>query len=370
MPAPQPILLMVRELNLGGCERDLTKIACGLDRSLFEPHVGCFHPEGLRAKELAAAGVPIVRFPVRSLKSLSAVEGARQMGRYVERHGIRLVHAFDVPTDVFGMLTARLYRVPVAISSQLSYRNLAPPFSRYMLRVVDGLVDRVVVNCKAMEKHLVEDERVPAERIYLSYNGVDTAVFRPAAVPRPAPLEGASLVVGTLCALRPEKDLPTLVDAFARVRSLRTATKLVIVGDGTVRPALEAQCRRLNITADVHFEPATQEVARWLQSMDIFVLPSRSEAFSNALLEAMACGCATVGSRVGGTPELIAHGRSGLLFDPGDVDDLAAQLRALIEDEPMRRTFAAEAVRFSHENLSIDLAVRRMESLYEMLLER
>ena len=370
MPAPQPILLMVRELNLGGCERDLTKIACGLDRSRFEPHVGCFHPEGLRAKELAAAGVPVVRFPVRSFKSFSAVEGARQMGSYIARHEIRLVHAFDVPTDVFAIPVARLYRVPVAISSQLSYRDLAPRFSRYMLRVVDGLVDRVVVNCKAMEKHLVEDERVPPERIYLSYNGVDTAIFRPAVVPCPAPLEGASLVIGCVCALRPEKDLPTLVEAFARVRFLRAGTKLVIIGDGEVRPALEAQCRRLNITGDVHFEPATQDVARWLQSMDIFVLPSRSEAFSNALLEAMACGCAVVGSRVGGTPELISHGHTGLLFDPGDIDDLAAQLRALIEDEPMRRAFAAEAVRFSHENLSIGLAVRRMESLYEMLLER
>jgi glycosyltransferase involved in cell wall biosynthesis len=370
MPDPQPILMMVRELNLGGCERDLTKIACRLDRSRFQPHVGCFHPVGLRAQELQAAGIPIVRFPVRSFKSFSAVEGAWQMGRYIEQHRIRLVHAFDVPTDVFGIAVARLYRVPVAISSQLSYRDLAPVFSRYMLRVIDGLIDRVVVNCKAMEKHLVEDERVPPDRIYLCYNGVDTEVFRPAALPRPAPLADASLVIGTVCALRPEKDLLTLVEGFARVRGLRPGIKLAIIGDGPVRKELEARCRRMSLDRDVHFEPATQQVPRWLQSMDIFVLPSRSEAFSNALLEAMACGCAAVGSRVGGTPELISHGVTGLLFESGDVDGLATQLSLLIQDESLRRGLGVEAARFSHENLSIDRAVRRTEELYSMLLER
>lgn len=368
MPAPWPILLMVRELNLGGCERDLTKIACGLDRSRFEPHVGCFHPEGLRERELRGAGIPIVRFPVRSFLSPSAASGAVHFGKYVARHSICLVHAYDVPTDLFGVAAARMFRVPVAIASQLSYRELAQPLSRHCLRVIDTLADRIVVNCKAMERHLADDEKVAAEKLYLCYNGVDTDVFRPAVLPRPAPLASTSLVIGAVCALRPEKDLATLVEAFARVCGLQAGLKLVIVGDGVVRPELEAQCRRLKIDKHVHFEPATQEVARWMQSMDIFVLPSRSEAFSNALLEAMACGCAVIGSHVGGTPELVSHGRSGLLFRPGNADDLAAQLRVLIEDEALRRRLGAEAARFTHKNLSIGLAVRRMEELYETLL--
>ncbi len=87
---PWPVLLMVRELNLGGCERDLTKIALGLDRTLFEPHVGCFHPEGFRMAELQAGGVPVVRFPVTSFGSLSAFTAASQLGDYMRRHRIRL----------------------------------------------------------------------------------------------------------------------------------------------------------------------------------------------------------------------------------------------------------------------------------------
>ena len=100
MPQPWPLLLLVRELDLGGCERDLSKVALGLDRSRFDPHVGCFHPEGFRGEELRAAGVPVVQLPVRSFRSWSVLAGARRLAEYVARHGIRLVHSFDTPMNL------------------------------------------------------------------------------------------------------------------------------------------------------------------------------------------------------------------------------------------------------------------------------
>src|SRR6202030_2533352 len=105
----RPILLMVRELGIGGCERDLTKLAKGLDRARFEPHVGCFQENGLRSEELRAAGIPIVRFPVGSFGSWSALAGARQMGAYLRAHRIGLGHAFATPTDIFAAPAARAY---------------------------------------------------------------------------------------------------------------------------------------------------------------------------------------------------------------------------------------------------------------------
>src|SRR5215471_11332364 len=95
------VLLMVRSLEHGGCERDLTKIALHLDRSRFEPHVGIFR-DGFRRQELEAAGVPILNLPVRSFANSTAWKGFRQMGTYVRKHGIQLVHAFDVPLDIFA----------------------------------------------------------------------------------------------------------------------------------------------------------------------------------------------------------------------------------------------------------------------------
>jgi glycosyltransferase involved in cell wall biosynthesis len=370
MRKPWPVLLMVRELDIGGCERDLTKVALGLDRNRFEPHVACFRHEGFRSAELRSNGVPIVHLPVKSFRSPSAIQGARIMGDYIRTCGIQLVHSYDVPTTVFGVPVARMYGSPVVISSQLSYRQLARPFIRRLLRATDRMSDTVVVNCLAMQDHLVNDEKVPAEKTYLCYNGVDTNVFYPAEPALPKPLAAASLVVGTVCALRAEKRIDLLIDAFAKVHSLRPMMKLAIVGSGVMLSKLEQQAANLGIREACVFQPATSDVPTWLRAMDIFVLPSESEAFSNALLEAMACGCCPVGSRVGGTPELIEHGNRGFLFTSGDSADLASRLSELIVNDELRSRFACAAARFARETLSLEINVSRMSELYARSIER
>ena len=104
---PYPILLLARELGIGGCERDLAKLALGLDRTKYIPHAGCFR-EGFRAPELREAGIPITLFPVTSFVNASLWKGAWALRTYVRRHGIVLVHGFDVPGSIFGGLVGRL----------------------------------------------------------------------------------------------------------------------------------------------------------------------------------------------------------------------------------------------------------------------
>lgn len=364
---PVPVLLMVRELGIGGCERDLTKIAKALDRSRYEPHVGCFHPEGLRTEELRAAGVPILHLPVTSFRSFSTVAGAVQMARYIRRHDIGLVHAFDTPLDLFAVPIARALRVPV-IANNLWYRDLAPPLHLHGLRITGLLADAIVVNSVAVRRHLVTDEKVPASRIYLCYNGVETEVFHPRCRARLSPVQDASLVIGVVCALRPEKRLDLLLPAFARIRHLRPGLKLLIVGSGPTLPALREICAGLGLEQHCHFEPATKDVPRWMRSIDVLVQPSWSESFPNAVLEGMACGCCVVASRVGGIPELVSSGKDGLLFERGDVEALAGALAALVNDDGLRASLAAAAVRTAHEKFSIEIAARRTEAIYGALL--
>lgn len=365
---PYPVLLMVRELGIGGCERDVSRIAKALDRSRFEPHVGCFHDTGLRASELRLAGIPIVRFPVRSFRSWSAVRGAFLLGRYLREHRIRLVHPFDTPTVVFGVPAARAFGAPAVVASNLWYRHLYPASYRFLLRVTDRMADRIVVNSKAVQKYLVEEERVPASLTYLCYNGVDTSVFYPQPGPRPAVVQDASLVIGCACALRPEKRLDLLLEAFARVRHLQPGMKLLIVGSGPELEALEEQRRRLDLQESCVLQPARKEIASWMRAMDIFVLPSSSESFPNSLLEAMACGCCVVASRVGGIPELVTHEWDGLLFPSGDAPALAHSLALLIQDGALRERFGRAAAVTARERFSVEINVRRTQELYESLL--
>jgi glycosyltransferase involved in cell wall biosynthesis len=366
---PTPILMTVRELHHGGIERDVTKIAMEIDRSRFEPHVASYRAGGMRFEELRRAGVPILHLPLSSLKSPSTVSVAMRMRRYVREHGIRLVHAYD-SSAVFVLPIARALRVPAVLSSTLGNRNLMDRRTRRQVRWTDKIVDAVVVNCEAMRRHMIDDEHISSARIELCYNGVDSAQFYPAAARKPAPVANASFVVGAVCVLRPEKALDLLQEAFAWVRHLKPGMKLLIVGSGPELPRLEANSRRLGLQDDCIFVPATPLVPQFLRAIDIFVLCSHSEAFSNGLLEAMACGCAVVGSRVGGTPELIGNDERGLLFQPGDVHDLAAKLVLLIGNEQRRRQFGALGAEFARRELSIEIAAGRMAEIYETVLRR
>jgi glycosyltransferase involved in cell wall biosynthesis len=365
MPAPIPVLLMVRELNLGGSERQMTEMAKALDRSRFDPRVGCFRPAGLRAEDLRAAGVPIVHFPVPSLAS---VMGALRIAAYVREQNIRLVHTFDTPANLYGVPAARMAGSAVVVSSQRVDRALWPALLRHGLRVTDRLVDGIVVNCEFLRRHLRDDEKAPAGLIHLCYNGIDTCAFQAVRGARPEALQAATLVVGVVCGLRPEKGLDTLLDAFASVRGLVPGMKLAIVGSGPCLTDLQDRARALGILPDCIFEPATPRVADWLHAIDIFVLPSLSEALSNSLMEAMACGCCVSASRVGGNPELIAHGETGMLFEPRDAAGLAEVLRLLVRDPTRRAELAGNAARLIHSRFTREAAALRMGEIYTALL--
>jgi glycosyltransferase involved in cell wall biosynthesis len=366
---PIPVLLMVRELNHGGVERDVAKIALCIDRSRFEPHVATYRAEGMRYEELLQARVPMLHLPITSLKSKAVISSAVRFWRYVKDHNIQVVHAFD-STAVFAMPLARAMQVPAIFSSQLGYRTIYDERTHRQLRWTDRIADAVFVNCEAMRRHLITDEGVPRQRIELCYNGVNTSDFFPLKTSKPEPVSSASLVLGTLCVLRPEKALGVLQEAFARIRHLDSRMKLLIVGSGPELPKLQANSARLNLGNTCVFLPTTPHVAKFLRAIDIFVLCSSSEAFSNALLEAMACGCCAVGSRVGGTPELLGEDERGLLFRVADPGDLAEKLVRLISDRTLRDQLSSRAAHFAKTRLSIETAALRTAEIYDQQLRR
>jgi glycosyltransferase involved in cell wall biosynthesis len=363
MSAPKiPILLMARELDIGGSERQMTEVAKRLDPSVFAPHVGCFRPAGLRGDELRDSGVTVIQFPLYSYRSPAAFREASHLVRYIRDQGIRIVHTWDYPLTVYAIPITRMITKAITVSSQRCHRGLIPSGYRALVGLSDHMAHAVVVNCDYLRVHLTE-ERVPEHKIRVCYNGIDLDRFR--RLPRAA----RGLTIGVVCALRPEKDLGTLIDAFALVRDLQSDLKLVIVGSGDQLPGLQRRAREAGIEQQCHFEPATPTVAEWLSMIDIFVLPSRSEAFSNSLMEAMACGCCAIASDIGGNPELVRDRETGILFRQGDARSLAEALRALIADPGLRARLAASGERSIRSRFSAEEAADRMGEIYLKLLQ-
>jgi glycosyltransferase involved in cell wall biosynthesis len=362
-----PILLLARELNQGGCERDLARLALGFRDSPFEVHVACFRPGGMRYAELHHAGVPLLDLDMRGFRSPSAVSAGARLARYVKRRRILLVHAMDVPSAAFATPVCRTAGVPAILSCQLSYRGMYSRSERMLMGLADRLADRVVGNCQAVLDDLVEAHGVPVGKTALVHNGVELDRFCPPGDGRdravlPAELQTAVFLTGSVCALRPEKRLDVLIRAFALLEPAKTGARLAIVGSGAMEQAWKALAASLGIREAVHFEPARPDVERWMRAFDAYALPSQLESFPNGLLEGMACGCAVAASNVCGVPEML--GDAGLLVPAGDHESLAGALDLLRRDRERRIALGAAAAKRVAERFSLANNLRTTARLY------
>jgi glycosyltransferase involved in cell wall biosynthesis len=293
---------------------------------------------------------------------MAALQAARQLVRYIREHRIQIVHTFDAPLNIFAAPVVRWAGRVAIITSQRGHRDLTGRTMKWLLRATDRIADAVVVNCQSMRQYLLTEEGVTESKVHLCYNALDTERYRRRKTESPFP---GHLVIGTVCALRPEKGVDTLLRAFAGLCGL--GAKMLVVGGGPEERRLRALAASLGIAADCHFVPVASDVTEWLSRIDVFVLPSRSEALSNSLMEAMACGCCPIASCVGGNPELIQHGDNGLLFEVDNVAELANHLRLLLTDESQRQTFAdrssAKMAQFTYTQ-----TVGTLQAIYQSVL--
>jgi glycosyltransferase involved in cell wall biosynthesis len=312
---------------------------------------------------LRGAGIPVVEFPVQSFRSPGCIAHGLRFRRYLRNHGIQLAHAFDPPSRLLVVPFGRMAGLPAVLTSHRGSLTFFDNqrFMRVAIRSMDRWADGVVANCEAMAAELRDLVGLDESRIHLNYNGVDPEVYAPG----PNPEE---FVIGSVGTLRPEKDFLSLLNAFAIVHREFPEVRLLLVGSGEDEPRLAARIHELKIAPVARLEPETRDVPAWLRKFSIFVLPSLTEAFSNSLMEAMSCGLACVASRVGGNPELIGHEREGLLFEAGNAEDLAAQLRRLIVDPGLRQRLAGAARAKVVRDFSLEAATGRLDAIYRRQL--
>ena len=209
---------------------------------------------------------------------------------------------------------------------------------------------------------------MPASMVRLAYNGLDTSDLPPEGERAALPWgEEPAVVIGVVCALRPEKGLGTADGGIPQGEGGAGGGEAADCGQ---RADAGRSCSRRGATRTATSSRRERNVAPWLRAMDIFVLPSLSEALSNSLMEAMGCGCCPLASDTGGNPELVQHGETGLLFPPGDAKALAAQLARVMDEPAYRRHLSAQAERRMHEHFTQEQAARTMGRIYEEFLSR
>jgi sugar transferase (PEP-CTERM/EpsH1 system associated) len=280
-----------------------------------------------------------------------------------------------------AQLPAWLARVPVRIHGEhgRDVHDLDGSSRKYqwLRRGFRPLIHQYVPLSRDLEAYLRGPVAVPAERIRLICNGVDTERFHPAAQRAGSLPDGFAsaddIVMGTVGRLEPVKDQLTLVKAFVKLVRLDPAgprLRLVLVGEGSLRAPIEALLEETGLTRQVWLAGDRDDVPALMAAMDLFVLPSLAEGISNTILEAMACGLPVVATRVGGNAELVQEGRTGVLVERDDPAAMATALAGYVHDSGLRRDHGAAARQRIEAHFSLDGMVARYTDLYDELTGR
>ena len=337
-----PVLFMIQHLDHGGTEHHFHDVVTGLDRSRFTPHV--IHcTGGVVSRQLEAVeGLAIQRVDLKRAYDLSAWRAVRQVRRAIRENAIAAVVTYHFVADFIGCLAAGPNGPPV-ISNR---RDMG--FTRTARQIAIGRrlsrrIARYVAVSEAVRQAVARDERVDPGRIDVIHNGIDLerihrSQWDLAAERSRLGIAPDELVIGCIAAFNPVKDHLTLIDAFAQFRRNLPdlPAKLLLVGDGEMRGPIEARIAQRDIQNDVLMPGRSDAVEREVQLCDIIVLPSRSEGFSNAILQAMAFAKPVIATRAGGNPEAVVEGETGYLTESGNASELAETLARVAQDSGLR----------------------------------
>lgn len=294
-----------------------------------------------------------------------------------------IVHTRNIAA-LEASVPALLAGVPVRLHGEHGWDSADPDGTNWKHRLTRRAYRLAVQHWIALSSHIEAYLRdavgVPAARLTRICNGVDTQRFQPAAGGRRAVIAGSPFddpslwVVGTVGRLQTVKDQVNLVRAVEHTvktsAQARTRLRLVVAGDGPQRGEVEAAIRDAGLQAHVWLAGVRQDVPAVLRGLDAFALPSRAEGISNTILEAMACGLPIVATRVGGTPDLIDEGVTGMLVPPADPRAFGEALLGLMQNPYAARRLATAARGECERRFSLDRMVADYAALYDDLLAR
>jgi glycosyltransferase involved in cell wall biosynthesis len=371
------VLNVVPTLMCGGTENQFMALARMLDRTRFDVEFACLRRWGGFVEELEQRNIPLTEYPVSTFRSLTAFAQQARLARHILRRDIQIVHAYNFYGNVFATPPARLV-APVVIAS---IRDRAPYLTAMQKRVqryACQFADCILVNADAVRDWLI-GEGYDASKISVIRNGVDLSRFDNAPprvqLRRELGLADDTPLVGVISRLTRLKGLEHFLEAAAMVRTRVPRARFLIAGeagamDHEYLDEIQRYAERCGVANEVIFTGLRNDVPAVLSSLDVSVMPSLNEALSNVVLESMTAGAPTVATRVGGTPEAIVDGVTGVLVPPADSPALADAIVHLLQDTQLATHLGAAARSRIVDHFSIKRMVRSTEDLYVELLER
>jgi L-malate glycosyltransferase len=372
------LLKVVPTLRCGGTENQFMALGRSLDPDRFSLEFACLRRVGGFAAEIEQRRIPLREYGISTFFSLNAIAQQARLTRDLRRAGTEIVHAYSFYGNVFAIPPARLAAAPVVIATIRDRGAYLTPGQQAVQRHVCRLADCVLVNADAVRQWLVGQGYNP-EKIVVIRNGVDLRQFdqppdvgrirRELGVPAGAPLVAVASRLNRL------KGIDHFLEAAAIVGPCLPDVHFLVIGepgpgDRAYLDGLKRLAGRLGIRDRVVFTGLRSDVPCLLACAAVSVMPSLNEGLPNVLLESMAAATPVVATRVGGTPEAIQDGVTGVLVPPGDSLALAGAIHRLLADPELAARLGHGGRQFVRRQFSMDAMVQATEHLYHSLLEK
>ena len=365
------VVHLVEELTIGGLEKILTTIVLNLNKKKYNVSVWCLREGGFFADKLVKEGIDVKILHISTSRNPLSIY---KLYRLLKSHKFDIIHTHAYSAGTIGRMSAFFAGVPVIISHNHNIYDYYNKYHHLVERFLSYITDGIICVSDMIKKFANETQGIDTKKLVTIYNGIEnirsvsgketSSLRKELGIPR------NHTVMGTVAQFSEKKGLAYLIKSASILLEHRKDVNFLLVGDGTIMGDLKQLCHNLKIGENVIFTGERSDIPEMLSLIDIFVLPSIREGLPLAILEAMACGKAVIATNVGGVPEVVKNGISGILVPPKDPEALHCAMNELLGNRGKLKKMGYNGKRVSIESFSSKTMVGKIEDLYDSLLNR
>jgi glycosyltransferase involved in cell wall biosynthesis len=363
------VLLVLDQIakTLGGGERIVLRLASLLPHWGYRASIMTFSADPA-SPGLHSPPCSIYLLPLQRTYDLSALRAAFELRRFLKQQRIQIVQTFFESSDIWGGLVTKTMSDAKLIWSRRDMGILRTRKHNIAYRLMAGTPDAVFAVSEQVRRHGIEVDRIDPARVQTIYNGINLDDWKMGSKLAKAPNE---VLVTSIGNIRRVKGHDILIRAAAFIVPRFPKVSFTIAGEVLEADyflELQTLVRDLGLSDHFHFVGGITNLGAHLSMADIFVLPSRSEGFSNAIVEAMAAALPVVATSVGGNAEAVKDEVTGILVPPEDPGALSAAIARLLSDPSQARAMGIAGKAFAAENFTTEAMMNRITAVYRDLL--
>jgi len=348
----------------------LWNIAKRINRKKYKIFAACLREGGPYEDKLRNIGVTVKNFDLKTLVDLRIIP---RLVRYIKQNNFDIVETAVFPSDVYGRVSARLANVPVIISTMHRVEDHKQETIYRFLPFVDtvtmALTTKIIAVSGAVKNYLIRRHKIRPEKISMIYNGIDVSKYKRhvniSGFKKQFNLDPSIPIVAFIGRLVKVKGVSYFLEAAASVLRSGKKAQFLVIGDGPLKQSLVKQTQKLGIDQHVFFIGFRKDIPRVLSFIDILVVPSLWEGLPLVVLETMSAGKPIIAAEVGGIPEAVRNGETGILVPPKNPEALTGAINDLLADPKKRKEMGDKAKQRAVQLFDVERKVKEYENLYD-----